>query len=96
MTVDATSVSRGNTSRESEFFFYQATMSDPAFKKWLRKAGLVTGLAGTKEEQMAGLEEYKHATCEKWKKELMSYSQYLVRCLTIVHNPYLIVMQVLR
>lgn len=47
-----------------------------AFRKWLRKAGLVTGLAGTREEQMAGLEEYKHTTCEKWKKELMTYSQY--------------------
>ena len=36
----------------------------------------------TMEEQMAGLEEYKHATCEKWKKELMSYSRYLVQSWT--------------
>ncbi|KIM82188.1 hypothetical protein PILCRDRAFT_71054 [Piloderma croceum F 1598] len=46
----------------------------PSFKRWLHKAGLVTGLAGTKDEQMANLEEYKHNTCEKWKTELLNYS----------------------
>jgi inner membrane protease ATP23 len=50
-----------------------------SFKRWLRKAGLVTGFAGTREEQMANLEEYKHNTCEKWKAELLNYSQCLVR-----------------
>lgn len=49
--------------------------NSPSFRRWLHKAGLVTGLAGTKSEQMADLEEHKHKTCEKWKIELMNYSQ---------------------
>ncbi|KZP24107.1 hypothetical protein FIBSPDRAFT_785025 [Athelia psychrophila] len=48
--------------------------ASPAFRKWLHKAGLVTGLAGTKDEQMADLEAHKHTLCEKWKLELMNYS----------------------
>ena len=71
----------GNELKLAPFSMSSPSEPDPtensAFKKWLRKGGLVTGLAGTKEEQMAGLEEYKHTTCEKWKKELMTYSQYL-------------------
>lgn len=48
---------------------------NPSFKRWLHRAGLVTGLSGTKEEQMAHLVDYKHNTCEKWKTELLNYSQ---------------------
>ena len=57
----------------------QDSSQSPSFKRWLRKAGLVTGFAGTRDEQMANLEEYKHNTCEMWKTELLNYSQCLVR-----------------
>jgi hypothetical protein len=66
----------------------QDPSQSPSFKRWLHKAGLVTGLAGTKDEQMANLQEYKHNTCEKWKIELMNYSQCLVRLAS--HPPVLV------
>ena len=35
---------------------------------------MITGIGGTKEERAVDMEEYHHQTCEKWKKELMTYS----------------------
>ena len=46
------------------------------FDRWRRKFSMITGLGGTKEERAADMEEYHHQMCEKWKKELMTYSQY--------------------
>ena len=37
---------------------------------------MITGVGGTKEERTADMEAYHHDTCEKWKNELMTYSQY--------------------
>ncbi|KAI6119718.1 peptidase M76 family-domain-containing protein [Pisolithus croceorrhizus] len=45
-----------------------------AFRRWLKKASLVTGLGLTAEERERYLEEQKHVRCEKWKTELSSYS----------------------
>ena len=48
-----------------------------AFKRWLRKASLVSGigLGLTAEEREHNLEEQKHLMCEKWKTQLMNYSE---------------------
>jgi hypothetical protein len=83
----AASVMATSDNPESSTNSPQDPSQSPSFKRWLYKAGLVTGLAGTKEEQMANLQEYKHNTCEKWKIELMNYSQCLVRLAS--HPPVL-------
>ena len=44
------------------------------FNRWRRKFSMITGIGGTKEERAVDMEEYHHQTCEKWKKELMTYS----------------------
>ena len=50
-----------------------STQSD--FERWRRRFGYMTGLVGTPEERQADLEQYQGQTCEKWKTELMNYSQ---------------------
>ncbi|KIK29704.1 hypothetical protein PISMIDRAFT_26840 [Pisolithus microcarpus 441] len=45
-----------------------------AFRRWLKQASLATGLGLTPEERERYVEEQKHARCEKWKTELLSYS----------------------
>lgn len=47
-----------------------------AFEKWRRKAALVTGLGVTEQERMRAVEEFQTKTCEKWKLNLMHYSQF--------------------
>ncbi|KAI0778690.1 peptidase M76 family-domain-containing protein [Trametes elegans] len=51
------------------------TTSDlPTYERWRRKFSMITGLGGTKEERAVDMEAYHHQTCEKWKRELMTYS----------------------
>ncbi|KAJ3482958.1 hypothetical protein NLI96_g6631 [Meripilus lineatus] len=49
---------------------------DGTFNRWRRRFSLMTGLGVSEEERMAGLEAHHARTCEKWKRELMHYSQY--------------------
>ena len=37
---------------------------------------MITGLGGTQEQREADMEAHRHKKCEKWKRELMTYSQY--------------------
>ena len=48
----------------------------PTYERWRRKFSMITGLGGTKEERAADMDAYHHQTCEKWKREMMNYSQY--------------------
>ncbi|KAI0334437.1 hypothetical protein GY45DRAFT_1431638 [Cubamyces sp. BRFM 1775] len=50
----------------------------PTFERWRRKFSMITGLGGTPEERTADMEAYHHKTCEKWKRELMTYSPAVV------------------
>lgn len=38
---------------------------------------MITGVGGTPEEREADMDARHHTKCEKWKNELMTYSQYL-------------------
>ena len=49
---------------------------DSTFNKWRRTFSLITGLGVTEEERLADIDAYHGRTCEKWKRELMNYSQY--------------------
>lgn len=46
------------------------------FERWRRKFSMITGVGGTKDERAAEMDANHHTTCEKWKRELMTYSQY--------------------
>ena len=46
------------------------------FERWRRKFSMITGLGGTQEQREADMEAHHHKKCEKWKRELMTYSQY--------------------
>lgn len=46
------------------------------FNRWRRKFSMITGIGGTKEERATDMDAYHHEMCEKWKKDLMTYSQY--------------------
>ncbi|KAL4070250.1 peptidase M76 [Scleroderma citrinum] len=51
---------------------------DRSFQRWLKKAARITGLGLSTEERQRNLEEQKHARCEQWKAELLSYSPKVV------------------
>ena len=55
-----------------------ASGSSPAdqsiFERWRDKFTAMT--IGTPEERKAAMQEHHHKKCEKWKGELMTYSQY--------------------
>jgi hypothetical protein len=50
--------------------------SDGVFRRWSRKFALVTGLGVTEEERLDELRAFQGKTCEKWKRELMTYSKF--------------------
>jgi len=52
--------------------------SNSTFRRWRRKFALVTGLGVSEEERQNELQAFQRKTCEKWKKELMSYSPSVV------------------
>jgi inner membrane protease ATP23 len=45
------------------------------FDRWRRKFGVITGLGVSDEERRRDLDEFQHERCEKWKQNLMNYSQ---------------------
>lgn len=49
------------------------------FQRWSRKFSLVTGLGVSEQERLAELQTFQRKTCDKWKKELMSYSGFATR-----------------
>lgn len=53
-----------------------STADQPTYERWRRKFSVITGLGGTKEERATDMEALHHSRCEKWKQELMAYSQY--------------------
>lgn len=56
--------------------------SDPSpadssfFQRWQKKFALMTGLGATDEQKTHQLQEGQHQLCEKWKAEMLNYSQY--------------------
>ncbi|KAI0652369.1 peptidase M76 family-domain-containing protein [Trametes meyenii] len=48
------------------------------YDRWRRKFAMITGLGATAEERAAEMEAYHHQKCEKWKRELMTYSPAVV------------------
>ncbi|KAI0718932.1 peptidase M76 family-domain-containing protein [Cerioporus squamosus] len=48
------------------------------FERWRRTFSMITGLGGTQEERAADMEASHHKKCEKWKRELMTYSPAVV------------------
>lgn len=46
------------------------------FDKWRKRFSVITGVGLTEQERLAGLQEQHGRICEKWKKEMMNYSQY--------------------
>ncbi|KAI0375513.1 hypothetical protein BV20DRAFT_1040875 [Pilatotrama ljubarskyi] len=55
-----------------------STSDQSTFDRWRRKFGAITGLGATKEEREAEIEAHHHKKCEKWKRELMTYSPAVV------------------
>ena len=54
----------------------QSSSSNSIFKRWSKTFGVITGIGMTEEERTAELEAHHGRTCDKWKREMMNYSQY--------------------
>ncbi|KAI0361069.1 hypothetical protein OH77DRAFT_1417269 [Trametes cingulata] len=55
-----------------------STSDQSTYERWRRKFSAITGIGATKEERDAAMEAAQHKACEKWKKQLMTYSPAVV------------------
>ena len=51
--------------------------SDPGlFDRWRKRFAFMTGLGITENEKFTMVNDMQGSKCEKWKREMMNYSQY--------------------
>lgn len=89
--MDTSSSLRADSSAEILPDSKQSTSDIPGYQKWSRRFAEITGVGLSEEERANSLALRQHQTCNKWKNELVNYSQYTILSIaihiyTVYHN----------